>query len=212
MTTPIRTSAADKNLLSLNADTVVWYAGTDRETLGGIPYPIRLQPDDPRAWSSALKCSGRTDTHLSGIRAAQCMENAVDLNNVTHDCSFEGQFGVGGLSSGDQVITIKGGSHHVAFKGSIHSKGRRAHCVIGAWSDQSTAPSHHIDLSMLRVQSGEPLTVILGRVSAPLRTILTGRSPDIILPPGARIKRLASLGEQLYWLAKRAYVAIWYHR
>ena len=67
-------------------------------------------------------------------------------------------------------------------------------------------------MSLLRVATGEPFTVILGRVNNPLRTILFGRSPDIFLPPGARILKWASLCEWSYWWLKRFYVLARYRR
>lgn len=210
-TEPIRTSKADKNFLSLNRDSVVWFAGTDGAHQGSIPYPPDLLPERPSDWDAIIKFSGRHNTELGQLRVAQGGENSVDVNAETHGLALEGEFGVGG-GRGDQVITIKGGSTDILIKGIVYSDGVKADVTIGCWSDQSTKPSSHIDLSLLRHVSGRPLTVILGRVNWALVSIIRGYSPDIALPPGARIKRWASLGEWLYWWLKRAYVAIWYHR
>lgn len=211
-TVPIRTSKADRNYFSLNQSSMVWFAGTPEEREEPLlPYPLHLLPGNAQAFDAILKLSGRTDTHLTGLQVAQGSENAVDMNNGVHDCSLEGRFGVGGRN-GDQVITIKGGSHHIALKGTVESHGEKSTVVLGCWSDQSRETTHHVDLSLLRVATGEPFTVILGRVNAPLRSILFGRSPDIALPPGARILKLASLGEWSYWWAKRFYVLARYRR
>lgn len=207
----MRTSKIDKNYLSLNKDSVVWFAGTPEAHQGSLPYPLDLLPAAPQDWDSVLKFSGRHNTELGMVKVAQGRENSVDMNNQCAGLSLEGEFGVGG-GGGDQIFTIKGGSTDILIKGIVHSEGKKASIVIGAWSDQSTKPSSHIDLSLLRHISGRPLTVILGRVNHALVSILRGSSPDIALPPGARIKRWASLGEWLYWWAKRIYVALWFYR
>lgn len=204
---PIRTSHADKNYLSLNSDSVVWFAGTPDEKQGELPNPIVLSEIDPnKKWDSFLKTSGRKNTYLTGIRIAQGNENAIDSNNQTAFCSFGGNFGVGG-GVGDQVITTKGGSHDIDYSGIIHSDGKNAHVVIGAWSDQSLNPSYNLDYSKLIHISGKPLTFIMGRVRNPIAAIF-GKSKDIYLPKGAKILVWKSLGNQIYWWAKRAYVTI----
>lgn len=205
--TTLRTSAADRNVLSLNHSSIVWYAGTPDEHEGQLPYPFHLSLDDPAAWSSSLKLSNCSNIMLGGIRAAQCMENTIDINNRATNCALEGVFGHAELR-GDQCVTIKGGSSGITIKGVVMSdEGRKGDLTVGCWSDQSTDTTHHIDLSLLRHSTGRPLTVILGRVNSPLRSILLGHSPDIVLPPNARIKIWASLGEVAYWWLKRLYVA-----
>jgi hypothetical protein len=211
MTTPLRTAEKDLNYLSLNRDSIVWYAGTPDEHQGDLPYPLNLLPDNPKAWDAILKFSGRHNTSLCLLKIAQGKENAVDLNNECRGIALEGSFGVTG-NEGEQVFTIKGGTEDVLVKGTIHSRGVKADIVVGAWSDQSTKTSHHLDLSLLRHASGRPLTVILGRVNSPLRTILLGRSPDIALPANATLLRWASLKEWVYWWGKRVYVLIRYRR
>lgn len=213
--TNIRTSKADKNWLSLNSDSVVWFAGTPDEKQGELIYPLDLKPSlqntfTTTSWDAILKLSGRTDTQLAGLEVAQGKENSVDINSVSHSIALEGRFGING-GVGDQVFTIKGGTYDVAIKGSVESTGRIAHCTIGNWSDQSTATTHHLDLSLLRVTSGEPFTVVFGRVNSPILTIL-GKSPDIALPPNVRILVWKSLGLLGYWWVKRIYVLIRYHR
>lgn len=206
----IRTSKQDRNFLSLNSDSIVWFAGTPEEKQGELPYPLDLLPEKPQDFDAILKCSGRTNTQLAGLKVAQGRENSADLNNETHNVAFEGRFGVGG-GTGDQIFTIKGGSYNVLIKGSVESAGRIAHVTIGQWSDQSTATTHHIDLSLLRVASGEPFTVVFGRVNSPILAIL-GKSPDIALPPNARILVWKSLGLFAYWWLKRVYVFIRYRK
>ena len=213
MTLCIRTATKDVNHLSLNSDSIVWDAGSDKERQheGSLPFPLHLLPEQPKDYDAILKLSGRKETVLCGLKVAQGKECAVDLNNTTRDCTLEGRFGVTG-NEGEQVIKVKGGSHHIGFKGWVESRGRDCDLVLGEWSDQSTEPVHHIDLTMLRRKDGTPLTVVLGRVNNPLRFILKGQSDDIGLPPGARILKWRSLQELTYWWLKRAYVAIWYFR
>lgn len=208
---PIRTAEKDCNYLSLNRDTVVWYAGTEEEHQGNLPYPLHLIPADPKAWDTILKLSGRRKTELCGLRAAQGKENTVDMNNECAGIALEGDFGVEG-NEGEQIFTIKGGCTDILVKGTVHSRGVKTDIEVGAWSDQSTKPSTHIDLSLLRHASGRPLTVVLSRVNNPLRSILFGRSPDIALPAGARVLKGLSLGGLLYWWAKRFYVLLRYRR
>lgn len=211
-TTPIRTAAKDRNLLSYNADTIVWFAGTDQETPVTPGTPLNsLIPADPKAWDAILKLSNRADTQLSNLRVAQGKEAAVDCNNTTRDCILEGRFGVVG-NEGEHVIKVKGGSHHLMFKGTIESTGTKADLVIGEWADQSSAPVHSLDLSLLRHSSGRPLTVVVARMNNPLRTILTGRSPDIVFPTNSRILKWRSLCELAYWWGKRVYVLLRYRR
>lgn len=205
----LRTATKDVNYFSLNVDSIVWFAGSSEERqTSNIPYPLDLLPDDSKRWDSILKLSGRVDTALCGLRVSQGKENSLDINNETHHCSLEGQFGITG-NEGEQVITIKGGSYGLSIKGSIDSKGTNCDIEIGQWSDQSTKTTHHIDLSLLR--SSRPLSVVFGRVNNPILAIL-GKSPDIALPPNARILVWKSLGLLGYWWVKRIYVLIRYHR
>lgn len=209
--TAIRTSKQDRNWLSLNSDSVVWFAGTPEEKQGDIPYPITLLPEAPQVWDAVLKLSNRTNTSLMGVKVAQGQENSVDMNNRTSGIVLEGRFGVGG-GEGDNVFTIKGGSYDITVKGTIESTGRVAELTIGNWSDQSTEPSHHLDLSLLRCAGDEPVTVVFGRVTNPLRTILFNKSPDISLPRNSKVKIWKSLGLLSYWWLKRLYVLLRYRR
>lgn len=209
MTVPIRTATKDINYVSLNRDTTVWYAGTDQEREKPLPYPIELIPADPKAWDTILKLSGRENTHLTGIRASQGKENVFDANNRSAHCTFEGDWGVTG-GEGQQVFTIKGGCHHIGLSGSVYSRGTDCDIELGCWADQSTDPVHDIDLVGLRHVSGRPLTVVFGRVVQPWRVLLGKAPKGIFLPPGAKIKVWASLGEMAYWWAKRLWVAIRY--
>lgn len=206
MTALLRTSKADLNYCSITESSVLWYAGTPAAAEGPLVYPLTFLPPTPKNWDSSLKLSGAKGVRLAGVRAEQCRENVLDIN-YSKDCILEGQWGYGG-GIGNQTITIKGGSHNISIKGTIGSDGERATVVVGAWSDQSTATTHDLDLSLLRHSTGRSITVILGRVNSPLRSILFRRSPDILLPSNARIKIWASLGDLIYWHTKRLYVAI----
>jgi hypothetical protein len=210
MITPIRTAEKDANYLSYNVDSIIWFAGTDRETPAEPGAPMNdLVPTDPKAWDAILKLSGRTYTDLPNLRVAQGKEAAVDCNNTTCYCCLEGRFGVAG-NEGEYVFKIKGGSHELTLKGEVESTGTKADVSLGEWSDQSSAPVHSLDLSHLSHVSDRPLTIILGRVNSPIRTILTGCSPDIAFPANSRILKLRSLGELIHWWLKRLWVAAWY--
>lgn len=201
-----RTSKADKNYLSLDADNVVWFAGTDEWRYEPGPIPTILRPYRAQDWDAIFKTSNRANAHLTGLSIAQGGENASDQNDRTRDCSFHGDFGVGG-GEGDQVITTKGGSHDIAYSGTIWSKGRRADCVCGAWADQSQETTHHIDYSGLSRADGQPVTFILSRVNSPFMAAL-GRPKDITLPKGARVLFWASVLDQCYYWLKFAAVKL----
>jgi len=205
-TTPLRTAKQDHNFLSLNYDSVVWFAGTDREVEHNESIPLSLLPDDPKNWDAILKCSNRHNTHLRGLNVAQGMENALDINNRSSHCSFEGDWGVTGVK-GDQVITVKGGSNNISVMGNISSRGNRADLVTGLWSDQSFETSHHIDYSHLYHTNGRPLTFIFCRVNSPIMAAL-GRPRDIQLPPGAKVLFWKSIGSQIHWWCKFAAVKL----
>lgn len=211
--TPIRTATKDCNYLSLNRDSVVWYAGTDQERQAeAIPYPVELVPEDPKAWDSILKVSGREGLDLTaapGVRIAQGKENAIDINNRAAHINIPGDIGVTGVE-GEQVITIKGGSHHIIIAGYVYSRGTDCDVEIGCWSDQSTEVTHDVDLSRLAHHSGRSLTVVLGRVRQPWKVWLGKVPSDIKLPLGARLDVWGSIQEQLAWWAKRVWVAARY--
>lgn len=210
-TTPLKTeSQRDCNYVSLQRDTVTLFAGTDAEAHYANAdvnlQRISLIPPEPKLWETALKCSDRHGTALTALRVAQCKENVLDINASSSDLNLTGDWGVVG-DEGEQVITIKGGSHDIRVAGEVHSHGRRADIVIGLYSDQSFAPTHDIDLSSLqpstaRSISGRPLTVILCRVNQPWRAWFGGAPKDIQLPPGARVLKLASFGAQVHYWAK----------
>ena len=190
-----RTSKADRNFFSLDATNAVWFAGTDewRYETGAIP--TKLVPEKPQDWDAILKTSNRADTNLISLSVAQGRENALDQNNKTRDCSFHGDFGVGG-GEGDQVITTKGGCQHLTYSGTIWSKGRNADVVVGAWSDQSHDISTDLDYSDLSRADGQPVTFILSRCAR------------VKLPPNAKVLRLKSLGYSIYWWVKLAAVKL----
>jgi hypothetical protein len=195
-----RTSKADKNFFSLDAQNAVWFAGTDEWCYETGPIPTELMPENPQDWDAILKTSNRSDTYLKELRIAQGRENALDQNNRTRDCSFQGDFGVGSgplrQPNPDQVITTKGGSHDIVYSGTIWSKGRNADVVVGAWSDQSHDISTDLDYSGLSRVDGQPVTFILSRCAR------------VKLPPNAKVLRLKSLGYSIYWWAKFAAVKL----
>lgn len=201
-----RTSKKDRNFYSLDAENAVWFAGTENWRYAPTTIPSEFMPEKPQEWDAIFKTSNRCGTNLKGLRVAQGRENCLDNNNGTRFCSFQGDFGVGG-GTGDQTITTKGGSHHVSYSGTIWSKGRRADCVAGAWSDQSHETSHTLDYSGLSRADGQPLTFILSRVNSPFMAAL-GRPRDIILPKGAKVLFWASIGDQIYWWLKRLAVKL----
>lgn len=194
----VRTSRADKNVLSWSGDTVMWYMGT----IAPQPcsqVPAEVLPDDPREWDSTLKVSGvgppiNGGVWVSHIIAGQCRENVLDINH-SNGVYIDGVFGRAG-ETGEQVVTIKGGSRNVRLRGVIQSNGTRATITLGQWSDQSTELSRDIDLSGLYRVDGEPITVIMARVD---------RS-SVKLPPKVKLLWWKSLAYTAYWWLKLAAV------
>lgn len=199
MTTPIRTSRADRNILSWSGDTLQWFLGTDSsQPCARTPDEV-LPPEGTTVadWDSALKVSGNTyGVHVEGIAAAPCRENVLDINHSEDVTFLRAQLGREG-EIGDQVITIKGGSNHVEIGGTIHSCGRHGDAILGMWSDQSTDPVHHLDLVGLKRADGKPVTVVF--VRADRRTIA--------LPANVKVLKLKGATYTAYWWLKRAYVA-----
>ena len=210
MTAVIRTSERDQNYLSFNRDSIVWFAGTDeeREETDPIPQPLNLLPEKPKKWDSILKFSNRKDTRLLDIWVDQGKENAVDINNESSGLILQGNFGTK-QSEGEQVITIKGGSHNITMFGKVHSQGTDADLEVGCWSDESYDVSHNLNLSGLSRDSDDyrPITVVFGRVNNPIMAAL-GKPKDIQLPKGAKVLFWASIGEIIYWHLKYAAVKL----
>lgn len=198
----MRTSKADKNYLSLNDGCAIFYAGTvDLKYLPSTePIPTKITPENPIEWDAILKCSNRHDTVLNGLEVSQGQENSLDINNKSSNLDFSGEWGVS-CATGDQVFTIKGGSHDIKLSGKIFSKGRKAIVVIGEWSDQSYDTSYNIDLSELEMYDGSAVTIIVSRVNCPILAAF-GKSKDIKFPKNFKVKTIMSLGEQIYWWAK----------
>ncbi len=197
-----RTSKADANYYSISANTYQWFAGTPQVKQDDAPIKqLILAPEKPQDWDAILKISDSThDLYLppagTGLcQVAQGRENAVDVNNRVQNVVVNGEFGWGG-GEGDQVITVKGGSHDLRFWGIIYSAGRNADVVVGAWSDQSHDQSYALDFSGLVHVDDKPLTFILSRCH------------DVKLPPGAKVLRLKSWGYSIYWWAKFAAVKL----
>ncbi len=196
-----RTSKADANYFSISNGTYQWYAGTDQAKPAEYPpAPFVLLPDSPQSWDAIAKvCDGTHGVHLNEVQIAQGRENSVDLNNGAYDISIVGDFGVDG-SEGDQCVTVKGGCHDVVIHGVIHSTGRSAAVVVGAWSDQCLDRSYNLDFSHLTHSGPGPLTFILARCY------------NVKLPEGAKILRWRSLGYSLYWYGKWAAVKLGFFR
>lgn len=210
MSTPIRTATKDINYFSINSNSVVYNAGTDQEDdKGDIPIPLVLNliPTNPKDYDSILKISGRHNLIVPSVLAAQGKENSVDINNEAAFIVLGGQWGGVG-DEGEQVFTIKGGSHSIIISGEVISRGTDTDIEIGCWSDQSTKPVSDIDLSGLYRSNGAPLRVVFGRVNQPWRVLLGKAPKDIKLPKNAKIDYFGSLGEMTYWWLKRAFVAI----
>ncbi len=193
---PLRTSRADKNFLSYNGDTLVYFLGTDHPEV--CPrFPVSVVPALPSEWDSALKVSNNTfPIYVPQATIAQCNENALDINRG-HTVNITATFGRAG-EIGDQVITVKGGSTNITLSGLVVSNGTNGMVVIGNWSDQSSDPSRDIDLSGLYRIDGKPITVILARV----------KRDTVKLPPKARVLWVKSVGYVVYWWLKRAYVGL----
>lgn len=190
-----RTSRPDRNWLSFSGDTLMWYLGTDHpEPCARVP--VEARPPNPLEWDSAVKVSGNTYPIHTTIAIAQCRENALDINHSA-DVTVRGVFGHPG-EVGEQVITVKGGSHHITLAGAVESRGTNASIVLGQWSDQSTERSHHLDLGGLYSTTDEPLTVIMVRVD----------HKTVTLPAGAKVLRVKSLLWSAYWWAKLAAVKV----
>lgn len=208
---PLRTAEQDVNYLSLNRTSIVLYAGTPDETevhvVADSDIPVDLVPPDVKHWDSILKCSDRHDTTLTGLRVAQGKENSLDINRGSSGLTFSGDWGVVG-NTGEQVMTIKGGSFTIHLSGTVYSSGTDCDLEIGCWSDQSMEVVHDLDLSGLKHVVGRPLTVVLGRVRQPWKAWIGKAPDDIRLPAGAKVLVWGSIQEQLYWWAKRAAVKL----
>lgn len=195
----IRTSKRDVNYLSLNKDSVTWFAGSEDEKPGEIPYPTELVPPNPEKFDSILKCSGRENTTLTNVKVSCGRENSLDINNETNNCSFWGEWALTGPTP-DQIFTIKGGSRNIEVGGTVYGEGKNADIVLGQWADQSYEKTKNIDLSHLRHVTGRPLTVILSHCDW----------KSIKLPPNAKVLKFKSYCYLAYWWVKYAYVTTIY--
>lgn len=203
----MRTSKKDINYFSISQNQCEYFSGSGSAQPGQIPVPPVFYPLYPSDYDAILKISNSTDVNLSGVEIAQGRENSVDCNNYARNSSVSGSFGLGG-GKGDQVFTIKGGSNNLKFAGTIFSSGKKAHIVIGEWSDQSFKTSYNIDLSGLKTHDGSPVTIIVSRVNNPILSAF-GKSKDIKFPENCKVLTLFSLAEQVYWWAKFLYIKIY---
>lgn len=214
MSVPPTERQRDVNYLSLNRDTIVWDAGSPQERphTDDLPYVLLLLPEDPKKYESILKFSGRRYFDLPRLCVAQGKENAIDINAESSQLRLTGDFGIHG-NSGEQVITVKGGSHDCVFRGEIWSRGTRADVAVGLWSDQSQGVSYNLDFSGLSPSPGsmlgnQKITFILCRVRQPWRAWFGLAPKDILLPQDAQVLKLKSLGAQLHWWGKLAAVRL----
>lgn len=190
-----RTSKKDLNFLSLDSTNAVWFAGTDEWRYEPGPIPTDILPKTPENWDAVLKFSYRGPTHLTGLRVSQGRENSVDINNRCHHLDLSGKFGLGTVT-GDQCLTIKGGSTNITISGTIYSTGKNCCVAVGAWSDQSLEKSTDLDFSGLRRADGKPVTFILSRCER------------VKLPENSKILEPMSLGYSIYWHLKRLAVKL----
>lgn len=204
MTSIIRTSAADVNLLSVSNN--IWgtnEGSTAAITLPSQPSPLQdaLDTITPQSYSSILKIADGThdlDLPETGyLDIAQGAENVVDFNNQVTNVTLHAHFGVGG-GQGDQIVTVKGGCSNIKLNGFIYSTGRNADVVLDAWSDQSSALVSGIDLSGLARVDGQPVTIILGRFGSKIDHY----------PVSYRVLWWKSLCYKVYYLAKAAAVKL----
>lgn len=204
----LRTAEKDQNYLSLNENSIVWFAGTpeEHEESNSLMQPLELEPENPKDWDSILKCSGRRNEKLMAVTVAQGKENSLDINNESENLDFSGFWGHIG-TEGQQVITIKGGSRHIRLAGPVYSRGTDCDIELGCHSDQSFRPSFDLNLSGLYGGRGQKLTVKIARIKDFWKTWL-GMKTSIQLPEDTKILRIKSLGEYVYWWAKFAAVKI----
>jgi hypothetical protein len=200
----MRTSKKDVNYFSISQNQCEYFSGSGAAQPGQVPTPPVFSPLYPLDYDAILKISNSTDIILNDVEVAQGRENSVDCNNYARNSSVSGLFGVGG-EKGDQVFTIKGGSNNLKFAGTIFSSGKKAHIVIGEWSDQSFETSYNIDLSELKTHDGSPVTVIVSRVNNPILSAF-GKSKDIKFPANFKVLTTISLLEQAYWWIKLFFV------
>lgn len=203
---PTRTSRADRNYLSCAQGSWTLFAGTpDAESCDPLPDGGIVDTARPQEWDSLLKVTRTVGLKLERLEVAQGRENALDINNLSRDVNLDGDWGWSDTSgtgtTGDQVITVKGGSSHITISGGVFSRGKHAHVVVGMYSDQSNEPCTDLDFSGLRpVREDEPLTFILVRAKR------------VKLPPGAKVLRWKSFTFSCYWYAKFAAVKLGFFR
>ena len=200
----MRTSKKDINYLSISENQVEYFSGSDNPRPGTIPVPPIINPAFPENYDAILKISNSTGIELYDVQIAQGRENTVDCNNHARNCIVKGFFGIN-AGSGDQVFTVKGGSHDLEFAGTILCNHKKADVVVGEWSDQSYNTSYNLDFSGLKTLNGAPVTFIFSRVNSPIMAAF-GKPKDIKLPPNAKVRTLFSLAEQIYWWTKWLFV------
>jgi hypothetical protein len=196
----MRTAEKDVNYLSVSQGVWEYFSGSDNPEPAIQPIPFVAMPENPKDYDAILKISNSQGIFIQDAELAQGKENCVDCNNRAADCQIHGEFGLIG-KTGEQVITVKGGCHHLVFSGVIYSKGMECDLEVGAWSDQSFDPSSHLNFISLSRANGQPITFKFGRVNNPISCLL-GKPKDIILPINAKVLFWASLGEMGYWWVK----------
>lgn len=185
----VRTSRADRNYFSISKN-VCFYDGLIPAT---IPDPPVFTPMKPDNFDAIFKVSDETKkVSLNDVLISQGNEAAVDINNRVQDVYLKGRFGHGGLK-GDQVLTVKGGSHDITFAGILLSRGKKWDIRYGDWSDQCHDKSFNIDTSRLVHMDGKIIRLVVGRAKWPTKEQLG---------PNVKIMFWWSMAEKIYWWSK----------
>jgi hypothetical protein len=95
---------------------------------------------------------------LSGIQVYQGDQDSVNLQNLAHNISLQGDFALG-TTSGLQAFTIKGGVYNIAINGVIHQHGSYCDVCVGEWSDQSYNDTSNVVVN-LTATDGKVVKVI----------------------------------------------------
>lgn len=132
--------------------------GTDAQQ---VPWPgDNMHPEtDQYSYASILKVGDYGFIRSGPLIVPQGAECALDLNNNA-TAAISGELGTTGNTTGDQIVSVKGGSH-LTFSGILRGHGYRqgADVVVDEWSDQSYDGSC-VDLTQARHESGDKIKVV----------------------------------------------------
>ena len=183
-----RTSKRDKNYLSIAANEFSFPVD--------LSSSLELKPENPQDWDSIFKFAKKSCNFIfRGFKAPQGKENVVDCNGGISNIEIEGKFGEVG-QTGDQVITAKGGSEDLIFRGEILSRGKFCDVFLGSWSDENYDVTRNIDVSCL-YRANEKFSIVVGRAEIPRYD-----------KKYAKVLFWKSLGAKIYWWAKFFYVKL----